>query len=149
MIRPLKHDELSLTRGPAQAFFAESGIDGVLDFEHFCASWGKLIELDIACVMLYFGGNNEAQGIIGGTVTPCTMTGQPIAQEAFWWVSPHLRGKSPAGLNLLRKWEWWAKGKSAVRAYVGNLYRLNDQAMRQLYSRLGYDPLEIHYVKQL
>lgn len=150
MIRLLKPEELSLTREVSEAFFEESGISGALNFDHFCQTWGTLISLDVASIMIYVHGqDNLTLGIIGGTVTPCTMTGDIIAMESFWWVAPFLRGTSPAGLNLLRKWEDWSIERGAKRIYVGNLFRLNDSKMRALYDRLGYSPLEVHYVKSV
>lgn len=149
MIRTLTASDLSLTRHTAESFFEESGIDGTLNFDHFCKQWGHLIKLDMAVIMLYIDKNETPAGIIGGTLTPCTMTGQKIAQEAFWWVEKHLRGKSPAGLLLLRKWEATMVEKGAVRLYVGNLWNLNNEEMQDLYWRLGYKPTEVHYVKNV
>lgn len=146
MIYVISHDELSLTREPAEAFFEESGLAGALNFDHFCQTWGGLIRLDIACIMLYLDAQESIKGIIGGTCTPCTMTAETIAQESFWWVHPTIRSQ-PAGIRLLQAWEGWARSKGAKRIYVGNLFRLNDEKMRNLYAKLGYQPLEVHYVK--
>lgn len=137
----------SLTREPAEAFFAESQIGGVLDFGHFCMSWGKLIALDMAAVMVY-RYNDRTLGIIGGTLTKCLMTGDLIAMEAFWWVHPSKRS-SPVGIKLLRQWEGWAIDGGAKRIYVGNLQAVNPEKMADLYAHLGYTLLETHYVRSV
>lgn len=138
----------SLTREPAFSFFSESKIDGTLNFEHFCKTWENFIQLDIGAIFVYRRSpNEEPTGIIGGVVTPCPMTADPIASEMFWWVAPFLRGTSPAGMHLLMKWERWAIEKGVKRVYMGNLVELNDSKMKRIYERMGYRPLEIHYVK--
>lgn len=139
------HEMFSLTREPAEAFFAESRIGGTLDFDHYCASWGKLIELDLAKIIVYLDDQDRTLGIIGGTCTQCLMTGDMIAQEAFWWVHPSKRS-SPLGIRLLRMWEDWAKSLRAKRIYVGNLEAVNPVMMDNIYTRLGYRKLETHYV---
>lgn len=145
-IRAITPDELWLTRDVARSFFDESGIGGELNFQHFCEQWSRLISLDAASIMIYFDYHDVPQGIIGGLCTQCTMTEDMTAQEVFWWVHPALRG-SPHGIRLLREWEKWARSRGAKRIYVGNLYRLNNETMHSIYSRLGYEPTEIHYVK--
>lgn len=147
MIRAISQDELLLTRDCAYAFFKESGIEGTLDFDHFCNQWSRFIQLDVASILLYFDEQNNPKGIIGGLCTECTMTKDLTAQEVFWWVDPVLRARSPAGIKLLRAWEEWARRKGARRIYVGNLYRLNNDSMISLYHRIGYKPTELHYVK--
>jgi GNAT superfamily N-acetyltransferase len=136
----------SLTREPAEEFFKESKIDGVLDFPHFCQSWGKLIELDMAAIIVYVDDQQRTLGIIGGTCTKCLMTGDMIAQESFWWVHPSKR-RSPVGIKLLRQWEGWGEDRGAKRIYVGNLAAVNHEMMHTLYSKLGYQLLETHYVR--
>lgn len=148
MIHQLKAEELSLTREPAYAFFSESGIDGIINFPHFCQTWAKFIELDIGAIFVYIDPETRTTGIIGGLCTPCTMTGDLNAQETFWWVEPRLRG-SAIGVRLLKQWEKWAIGKGAKRIFVGNLWKLNNSTMRHLYARLGYTPTEVHYIKPL
>lgn len=146
-IRKLKPDELWLTREISFSFFKESGIGGTLNFSHFCDQWSKLISLDLAAILVYFDAHDTPMGIIGGLCTQCTMTADMTAQEVFWWVDPSLRGRSPHGIRLLREWEKWAREQGAKRIYVGNLYRLNSDAMMDIYNRIGYQPTELHYVK--
>lgn len=149
MIRKIKYSEMfSLTRVPAEAFFAESGISGELDFQHFADSWDDLIHRN-AGVVLVNENENGANGIIGGIFSRCLMTGDPIATECFWWISKDLRGKSPAGMRLFLAWENIMRAKGAKRIYVGNLHAVNHDDMQKLYARLGYTPLETHYVKSV
>lgn len=135
----------SLTRHPAERFFEESKVDGILNFDHFCASWGKLIELDMAKVLVYLR-DDKALGIIGGTITKCLMTGDIIAQEAFWWVDPIIRS-SPVGIRLFRNWENMVSMIGAKRIYVGNLHSVDPEKMAAIYQALGYKALETHYVR--
>ena len=146
MIRYIKPDEMHITESVARAFFKESGIAGTLNFPHFCEQWSKLIELDVASILMYFNSSDQPMGIIGGLCTECTMTKDMTAQEVFWWVDPSLRGRTCA-IHLLREWERWARDRGAKRIYVGNLYRLNNDAMMSIYNRIGYQPAELHYVK--
>lgn len=148
MIREIKPSELSLTRDCAFAFFRESNLDGILNFDHFCETWSRLIALDMAKILLYIDNNENAKGIIGGTITKCTMTADIIAMESFWWVAPELRG-GVCGIKLLREWEKACMSAGAKRLYVGNLEQLNNEKMRCLYRRMGYRALETHYVKSI
>lgn len=135
----------SLTREPAFAFFYESKLAGELDFSHFCQTWGTLISLDMARLFVY-RTEDRTLGIIGGTITKCTMTGDLIAQESFWWVHPGIRA-SPIGIRLFRKWENRVIEDGAKRIYVGNLLAVNHEKMTSLYSALGYQMIETHYVR--
>lgn len=151
MIRRVNYGEMfSLTREPAEAFFAESRIAGTLNFKHFADSWDGFIGSNIGYVLVNESyekdGTAKQNGIIGGLLTKCFMTGDWIATECFWWIHPHLRG-SPAGMRLFLQWEAVVKANGAQRIYVGNLHSINHQMMSDLYQRLGYVPLETHYVK--
>lgn len=149
MILELQPDQLSLCQDPAEKFFVESGIAGKFHFPHFCQTWGHFIAAGVGIILLHFQTGSEiASGIIGGIVSPCPLTDDVIAQETFWWIDPSLRSKSPAGIQLLKAWEKRVIGCGASRIYVGNLWKLNSSSMQKLYARLGYEPLEIHYVKK-
>lgn len=136
----------SLTREPAVAFFNESKIDGVLNFKHFCDSWDNLIGAG-AGVVLVNEKDGISNGIIGGLVSQCMMTGDLIATECFWWITPELRNGSPAGIRLFLKWEDIVRAMKVRRIYVGNLHEVNHARMQDLYQHLGYKSLETHYVK--
>lgn len=148
MIKVLKPSEISLTRRASEAFFRDSKIDGVFNFSHYSARMANLIMLDVGVEIAYVS-DNEAVGIIGGVVTPCLFTGDIIAVEQYWYVLPEWRFQGRIGLQLLREFEQYAHGKGAKRSYVGNLQQLNNEKMARLYRRLGYEPLETHFMKSL
>lgn len=149
MIRQVKKGEMfSLTREPAVAFFNESKIDGVLNFKHFCDWWDQAIGISVG-VVLVNESEGKSNGIIGGLVSQCMMTGDIIATECFWWIAPELRDHSPAGMRLFLKWEEMVKERYAKRIYVGNLHAVNHDKMQDLYHRLGYKSLETHYCKSV
>ena len=139
----------SLTREPAFAFFKESQINGSLDFKFFCNFWDGLIASKVGVVLVNERGDDVRNGIIGGLVSPCFMTGDKIATEAFWWIAPELRKYSPAGIKLFIEWEKIVKEMGVKRIYVGNLHAINHDQMQHLYHRLGYSSLETHYVKSV
>lgn len=147
MIRQVECGEMfSLTRGPAIAFFNESKVEGILNFNHFCITWNSFIKAGIGIVLVNDIAG-EQNGIIGGLISQCFMTGDLIATECFWWIAPELRDSSPAGMRLFMKWESLVKERGVKRIYVGNLHAVNHDKMQDLYARLGYKPLETHYVK--
>lgn len=141
-------DVFSLTREPAEAFFAESKIDGTLYFDHFCMWWANMISIGAGIIMVSRVGDRST-GIIGGLTHQCFMTRDMLGTECFWWVAPELRDKSPTGMRLFLAWEEEMRKRNIKRLYVGNLMSIGHEKMGDLYKRLGYKPLETHYVKSI
>lgn len=105
---------------------------------------GKLLEDLIAhengCVLVL--ETDRLIGMIGLFVYPHAFTGEMVAGELFWWVTPETRG---SGVKLLRRAESWAKEQGAKRFHM---VAPNDHVGR-FYRRLGFKSMEEHYQKDL
>lgn len=103
-------------------------------------SWRSI---PIRCAMGLFKGGNLV-GVLAGFIAPQFMTGQPIAQEVFWYVSPEHRGGT-AGVKLFLEFEKWATDNKAYGIVMASLSE-NPQ-VGDLYRRKGYTHLESHHLK--
>ena len=91
--------------------------------------------------------NDEPRGGLGGIVTPDLNTGELMAIEQFWYVDRQARGR---GLLLLTAFEDWAMSQNAVRVIIGHIWDEDrGEAWKRLFAMKHYEPLEIHYSKEL
>ncbi len=67
-----------------------------------------------------------------------------IAAEAFLFVEPGARGR--AGLRLIGAYEAWAREQRCARTRLTSLAG-ND--VSAIYLRLGYAPVETHFMKSI
>lgn len=97
--------------------------------------------------------NGEVVGMIAGMIVTSYFNDYiKMALELMWYVSKKHRGTS-TGKKLLIELEEYSKEKGAhtLTMIAGN-YSLNsnkDKALDTLYRRLGYERLEMHYIKKL
>lgn len=80
-------------------------------------------------------------GMIGGMVYPHPFSGLRVFAELFW------RAKDGKGLALLEAAEEAAKARGAKRMAM---IAMDDmERTRRLYSRIGYAPVEVQFMKEL
>ncbi len=80
-------------------------------------------------------------GLILACVYDQPWSGERSVGEFCWWVDPDARG---IGLRLLRAIEQWAQQEHAVVIQLA----APTPAVEQLYTRLGYVPVERHFQKR-
>ena len=86
--------------------------------------------------------DSDYRGAIGMTVTPLPYSPQRTRVERFWWVNPEDRG---IGLRLYREADKWCAGMGVeIRSLVAPAQALD---VHRLYERMGYEPVEITFVK--
>lgn len=72
-----------------------------------------------------------------------------IGQELFWWVDKEYRIGVHIWKALLKPVEEWAK-KSGCKTYsMGNSAELPHNRLRKIYTRWGYAPKDMFYIKEL
>jgi GNAT superfamily N-acetyltransferase len=81
-------------------------------------------------------------GMIGVVLFPHHLSGALTAGELFFWVSPEHRG---VGVRLLRHAEAWARDHGATMMQMV----APTEDVERLYAHLGYERLEVAYVKEL
>ena len=70
-----------------------------------------------------------------------------IASEAFWFVSESLRGT--LGMRLYKAFETWAKTQGVDSIQMIHLMDATGEKVRNLYLRMGFEPVEVRYQKRL
>jgi GNAT superfamily N-acetyltransferase len=81
-------------------------------------------------------------GMIAMMLYPHPMSGERVASEIFWWVSPTHRG---CGMRLLRQAQAWAIARDAQLLQM--IAPTPDVAA--FYTRLGFEPVETTFFKRL
>ena len=106
-----------------------------------------LINTD-SCCLLIAENDGQVVGTIAGTLVPWFMDLKQLnASESWWFVKPGHRGS--AGTELLAKFEDWARMKGAKVLNVAGFYEKRIAALTRLYKRKGFNPLEMHFCKEL
>lgn len=87
--------------------------------------------------------DGDAVGMIGFLCFAHHLSGERIAAEVFWWVSPDVRGS--LGIRLLKRAEQWAKaqGVSTIQMVAPT------ERVGLIYQKLGYEPVERAYQRTL
>jgi GNAT superfamily N-acetyltransferase len=100
-----------------------------------------LIEAPNGLVLVEERGG-EITGMIGVIATVHPHSGDAVMSELFWYVLPRARG---GGVRLLLAAEDWARSLGIAKSIVVS----PNKAVSALYKRLGYQPLELQFIKDL
>ncbi len=87
--------------------------------------------------------DRQIVGMLGLATYQHPMSGEFVAGELFWWVDPAYRGN--VGVRLLNRAENWVKSRGARRLYM----IAPNEDVERLYSRLGYQRVEVSYQKEV
>lgn len=94
--------------------------------------------------VLTYEGN--VVGVLAGTIGMSPFSSKPVYQEMIWYAKKNHR---KYGLKLVKKLEEWCKIKGVRDVMLGYMVGLNDKKMQSLFKRMGYQAMEIHYIKEL
>jgi hypothetical protein len=144
MIRQATVNDLSQLSVLASEFHNEATLPAKLDVGVWKRSWGNLMDIGAAVVLVKQEGY-EFTGAIGCIIYPDMNSGEWTADEAFWFQSKGSRG---GGLKLLKAMESTLKELSIKRLFMIHLECLNGRLGR-IYERMGYTKVETRYVKDL
>jgi GNAT superfamily N-acetyltransferase len=145
MVRALTVSDLPEAALLGPQFFAEGGLPGRFVPDVFSAKWGSLIEQGIGFILGLFRDGRIA-GAFGGVVVEDLNSGDLVASECFWFVTPESRGR---GFELLLAYEAEARKRGAVRCSMIHLLSLQPEKLGELYERRGYKAVETSYFKEL
>jgi hypothetical protein len=129
-----------------RAFLATPPYAGLFadDPEQLAATVTALITGALSTVLVVERGDSVV-GMIGLLATPHFLTRQILAGEVMWWIEPAARGS--AGVRLLKAGERWAAERGAVAIQL--IHPITAPRVGQLYTALGYVPLEQSYIRRL
>lgn len=146
MIRFLSKEELGRIRDLSSEFFAVSKRPGTFNPEAFERLWRPLLDANLG-VLLVSEVAGKINGLFGGVIHEDPYSGDLIATEQFWFVTPEARGS--IGIRLLNSFEMEAARRGAKRILMIHLNNLTPESLRKLYERRGYRSIEQTYERVL
>lgn len=146
-IRRLTVEEIPLCEPFGRAFIAEKHVPGTFSLETFTRNWEFFLTRYPAVLLGLWSGERLIGGI-GGMIAPDLNTGDRIAQEFFWYVTPEARhGTWP--LRLLKQFREWGKEQGATRFRMVHLLGPDESPstvkLARVYAKLGMRPIEVSY----
>ena len=147
VIRPLTVQDLPLCETFGRAFMAEKQVPGTFSLHTFTRNWTVFLTQYPSIILGLWQGDRLIGGL-GGMVAPDLNTGEPIATEFFWYVTPEARhGTWP--LRLLTQFRKWGAAQGAVRIRMIHLLEPDEcpstVKLARVYAKLGFQPLEVAY----
>lgn len=129
----------------AREFYAVSKFLKSFQIERFCQFWEQALTSHIGVIYLQQEAG-QVTGAIGGVLYPDLYSGELVATEFFWFVRPGCRG---GGIRLYKAFEAWARFMECKQIRMVHLMDSMPDQLARLYARLGYQPAETHYTKDL
>jgi GNAT superfamily N-acetyltransferase len=148
LIRPLAPAEYPLMVPMGQRFHAEMQLPGAFIPEVFLKNWQAYTASGFTAVVLSLWKGPVLAGGFGAMLCPDLLDGRLTATEFFWFMDPEHRFGMGA-IRLIRAFEAWAAEHGAVEARIAHLARHNAEQLQRIYTKLGYAPLDVSYVKAL
>lgn len=145
MIREAKVSDLKELAVLGSAFFIESNLPGSIDSQVFSENWEKLIESGVGKIFCLCD-SNAVVGALGAIFSKDLNDGAMVASEAFWFVEKRNRGQ---GMKLLFHFLDRAKTEGCARVGMAHLFNERDGQLSKIYSKLGFAPTEVHYIKNI
>jgi len=91
----------------------------------------------------------EIVGVIGGAIVPSfTDHKQTIFAESMWYILPAHRG-GVIGVKLLKLVERYCLDRGIEKIVMIGMCDDRADKLKDFYKRMGYEALEIHYIKDL
>lgn len=142
---PIAVDQLDEISHRGLQFYKEAGIPGSFIPEVWHRTWVKLLNSGSGFIL---GIQKDGVWVaaIGGVVFPDINDGDMILTECFWFAFPEARGHA---LRLVKDFEEQGRFMGAKRAIMVHLHSINAEVLSKVYQRMGYQPLEMHYIKDL
>ena len=138
MIRPAELEDIPGLLEMGKAFADEAGVTARVgwDDESVADMLAVLIEEEDGILLV------SERGMIGGVVSPHPFNrAVKVFTELFW------RAEDGNGLALLAAAEKLAAERGAVRSFMVAMDHMD--RTRKLYSRIGYAPVEAHFMKEI
>ena len=96
------------------------------------------------CFLLVVDG--VCQGILFGVRFKSLISQNLIFQELIWYVNKEYRR---SGISLLREAEKCLKAEGVHSIIMAVLENSKTDKLKDFYGRLGYKPMEVHFIKEL
>lgn len=90
--------------------------------------------------------DDKCEGLIFGTRMRSPTSGKTMYQEIIWYVNPDFRGN---GMWLFNEVQKRLKEDGVGIIIMAVMENSKTEKLKSLYTRLGFRPMETHYVKEL
>ena len=90
--------------------------------------------------------DGKVVGLLAGEMVGDLLSGEATYAEIMWFVSKDHRS---CGARLLRFVEKWVTEQGIKRMMMVHMCNAKEGQLREFYARLGYRPMEVHYIKEL
>lgn len=145
MIKELKVEELAAAAKIGEKFWAEGALPGSIKPDVFEKNWTFLLGNGMGRIFGLYE-KDELVGALGAIIVPDLNDGELTATECFWFVDEKHRG---SGVRLLLHFMDYVKKFGCVRVNIVHLFNEHADKLKKLYQKLGFSPVEIHYVATL
>lgn len=85
-------------------------------------------------------------GVIAGTINTFPLDGSKVFQEVVWYVSKQYRF---CGIALFKALEIYCKRWGISHIVMVNMANLKSDKLNRFYKHMGFQELEVHYIKTL
>jgi len=128
-------------------FYEEAGLPGRFVPSVWVQTWATAIESGKGALFVWKDGDKFA-GFLGGMTYQDPNDGELMSMELFWFVRKECRGGLCAA-RLMKAFEAWSRDRGCRRISMVHLINEASSGLPHFYSRMGYRPIETHYVKEL
>ena len=90
--------------------------------------------------------NGKIVGLLAGQVSKLPSSGEMVFQETLWLVAPEYRGR---GISIFYELERMCISEGVQFIVAGHMVNEQGHRLSRLYQRMGFVPLEVHYIKKL
>lgn len=144
-VKKISPDTLPEAAELGDKFWAEGSLPGSLKKDLFVKNWTGLMDLGMGNVLGLYK-DDKLVGALGFISVNDINDGELVASETFWFVEPESRGQ---GVKLLIKFIDEAKQMGCKRMSMVHLMNSHADKLSDIYKRMGFTPLETHYIKEL
>lgn len=147
MIRVATVEDLTQIAPHGAAFYREGNLVGNYDPKRFAKNWTMFFNQKLGVIFIMEIAGKFA-GALGGILFSDPNNNDTVATELFWYVLPEYR-YSIESIRLLVAFERWAKEMGAIRVSMMHTFGSQVEKLSGIYTKFGYRPLEVHYVKEI
>jgi len=116
--------------------------------QYFEAIWTTLLTTNIGTIFYEEDEDKKVIAVIASVYNPDMFSGMLTAAETFWFLLPEARGQH-LSVQLLDAFETEAKARGCEDILMVCLSELSPEIVGAIYTRRGYTPAEVIYLKEL
>ena len=147
-MKRLTVEELPRIRDIGREFTKSAKRTHPFNEQHFEAVWTTLLTTNIGAIIYEEDNEGKILGLIAAVFSEDMFSGVLVAAETFWFVLPETRGQRLSS-RLLDAYEAEAKARGCKDILMVALAALSPEIVGAIYTRRGFTPLEVIYLKEI